>query len=260
MNDTRKGGVKALLFIFFLSLLTVGGYILTYELTKKETKTSLSELKDENKKFENLKIDPENEYIYYEDVNTISKEHDITYQRVILNINSPDAKNLQSTLNNATEEIESSLKKISETTISEEEEAKIIYKNDDIYETDYHQYTRYFTPEYISLLIEKFHFDCFNGPVYQKSQAYVFDTSTGNLLTNTELLKLHHLTLEKLKVKVQEKLTINNQNNEIDITATLNNLDSEDNYGLFINKSGHLTLSYLVKSSQVDYNDSIVLN
>ena len=63
-----------------------------------------------------------------------------------------------------------------------------------------------------------------------------------------------------MKVKVQEKLTINNQNNEIDITATLNNLDSEDNYGLFINKSGHLTLSYLVKSSQVDYNDSIVLN
>ena len=44
------------------------------------------------------------------------------------------------------------------------------------------------------------------------------------------------------------------------IEETINRINNETNYALFINKSGFLVISYLVKTTQVDYNDVIIFN
>ncbi len=57
----------------------------------------------------------------------------------------------------------------------------------------------------------------------------------------------------------QEETPKEEQIEAIDILGTLKNLDNPDNYGLYIDKSGYLTISYLVKTHEIDYNDIIIL-
>ena len=83
------------------------------------------------------------------------------------------------------------------------------------------------------------------------------DITTGEEDTsNQEEKKNQDTEEEKLP---QEETPKEEQIEAIDILGTLKNLDNPDNYGLYIDKSGYLTISYLVKTHEIDYNDIIIL-
>lgn len=258
MNDTRKGKFYALMFLFFLIFLIVGGYFLTKSLTKKEEATG----NEETPKFEKvdpdkLKIDKEEDFIYFVNKEVYSEELDIVYQDIMMNINSVEAREIANVLNRENATLEESIKLISDQKLSESENEKIVYRIKDIYEAKYREYTRYFSDKYASLVINDYEFDCFTGSKYLRSKAYVIDTVTGKVLTNEEILKKSNLTMEEIKLKVQEKLV---DEEDIDITSTLTGLDDTENFALYINKSGQIAISYIVKTTNSGYNDTIVLN
>ena len=202
--------------------------------------------------------------MYFKNIYNKSLENEMTYQDIVININSNDAITIEKELNKEMEALKKTYKKLSEQKISDEDQEKIIYKEDDIYSSTFKKYTRYFYKNYASLLSEEYDYDCFSGAIYKNSKSYVFDTTTGELLSKQELMKLYKKSLAGIKNTIKEKLeknqTIIDEIDLIDIAATLNNLDEDDNYALYINKSGFLVISYLVKTTQVDYNDVIILN
>lgn len=263
MDDVRSGHIYALLFIMFIGLLSIGGFFLTKMLTKNDQTENPK--KEENKSIvTNLKVNKDEEYLYFTNNETLSIEHDITYQDIKININSDDAKKIETKLNNEMAELKGSVKKISEEELTEEDLAKIIYKDDDIYSAKYRKYTRYIYKDYASIYIEDYEFDCLNGPNKVNTSAYVFNTENGKLLSNSEILDIYNISIEKLKSIVKEKLDkeqiVIDEVEQIDITSTLNNLENPNNYSLYINKGGFLYLSYLVKNVKNDYNDVIILN
>ncbi len=259
MNDSRKGKFYGLMFLFFLIFLVVGGFFLTKSLTsEKEPNNDITEPhKNEKEDPEKLKLDKEEDFIYFVNSEVYSEELDMVYQDIIMNINSEEARNIATTLNEEMRNLKSSIKLISDQDLDEENTEKIVYRIKDIYEAKYRSYTRYFSDKYVSLVLNDYDFDCFTGSSYIGSKAYVIDVTTGNILTNKELLSTFKLTIDEIKLKIQEKLK---DEEDIDITATLTNLDDEDNYALYINKSGQITISYIVKTTNSGYNDVIVLN
>ncbi|MCM1052858.1 MAG: hypothetical protein NC483_02640 [Ruminococcus sp.] len=256
--DIRRGKIYALIFVLFIIFLALGGFFLTNYLTK-SSKDKDSNIEEKVPEEKSLKILDNEEYIYFEDEEIKSESLDISFKKIKININSKEAGGIETKLNDEMDTLEENLKKISDMEIEDGEQEEIVYKEDDIYSAEYINYTRYFYKDYASILIDKYSFDCFSGSKYLTSSSYTFDTSTGKIITNDEILDIYSTNMTKIKMEVQEKLA-KKEDEEIDIANTLNNLDNSDNYAIYINKSGYLTLSYLVKSTKNDYNDVIIFN
>lgn len=262
--EIRKGKIYALIFIIFIVCLAIGGFFLTNVLVK-DNRNNLA-LQEETKPVAtpSLKINENEDYIYYSNIDTVSTKHEITYANIFINIDSNYAKNIMRKLNNETNTLKNTLKYISNETLSEEELAKIIYKEDNIFMASYRKYSRYFYKNYASILVEDYDFSCYEGSNFKNSKSYTFNTKTGSLITYEELLASYNLNIIKIKEQIQNKLNKNqtfiDEVAQIDITSTLNNMDDSNNYALFIDKSGFLNISYLVKSVAGDYNDVIIFN
>ncbi len=261
--EIRRGKIYGFIFLIFIICLAIGGFFLTKTFVKDRN----SEIADSNEPIreeKNLKINKSEDYIYFQNGDTKNLTHEIVYQDIFINIDSNDAQNIMDKLNMEMEELKNSFKILSEANLSEEEQAKVIYKEDNIYKADYRKYTRYFYKDYATILIDDYSFDAVKGKEYQKSFAYTFDTLTGKLIPRKTLLDLYNLNMTKIKERVAEKLnksqTVIEEVEQINIVETLNNLDNDDNCAVFINKSGFLSLSYLVKSAEGDYNDVIIFN
>lgn len=263
MNDIRNGKVYAALFMLFLVVLIVGGYFLTVQLTSSDNK-SKGDIESIAEKNEDYKVEQDKDYIYFVNSEQKSVEHEIIYQDIVMNFQGVYAASVASTLNSKMALLKETYKKLSEQDLTDEEQDKVLYKEDDIYSASYLKYTRYFYKNYASLLIDEYDFNCFDGELYRNSISYVFDVTTGDEVSKKELLNTYHKSLEAIKGVIKEKLeknqTIVEEKEVIDIASTINNLDNEENYALYINKSGFLVISYLVKTTQVDYNDVIILN
>ncbi len=303
MNDIRNGKIYASLFILFLVILGVGGFILTTTLTSKKPKTS--ELaQDTKQESTNMKIDSTQDYIYFSNATTKNSDFGIIYQDINLNINSSAAKTLENELNTKMAEAIISYKTLTEANLSDEELNDIVYKESDIYEAKYYKYSRYITSSYASVLSDEYFFDAHIGETYVGSKAYVFDLTTGNLLTKDAIFSIYNTSLDKIKNAVMTRLnakqstvlveeTPDTETNEpspdedtskdseskpndtskeetksdttweevevININATLQEFDN-DNYAVYIDKSGYLTISYLVKTRNSSYNDTIIIN
>ncbi len=275
MNDIRNGKVYGMLFLFFIVCLIVGGFFLMEFFTsspKKQVKEPPKEVALE----EDLKNNKKEDYIYFEDPLIKSELYGINYQNVKINLDSSSARATEIKLNEEMELLKETYKEIKDIDLEEDTLKEIIYKESGIYEAKYAKYTRYFYQNYASLLKDNYSFNCFDGEQYLNSNSYVFDTKTGEIITNEELFALYDLNLDKIKEQIKQKLenkqstiTIKetNEDNEeekevevIDINATLNNLDNIENYAVFIDKGGFLNISYLVKSVEKDYNDVIIIN
>ncbi len=262
--EIRRGKIYALIFILFIVFLALGGFFLTKELLENDKDKSATINNSSATNVKDLRLNKNEDYIYFTSIDNKSLTHEITFQDIFINIDSSDANNVMTKLNNEMQNLKSSFQTLSEAELSEEELEKVIYKEDDIYKTSFRKYTRYFYKDYAGILIEDYNFDCFKGDIFQNSEAYTFDTITGKLLSNGDLLNLYNLSMTKVKEKIVEKLnksqTVIDEEEQIDIAETINRLDNIENFALFINKSGFLSLSYLVKSVKGDYNDVIIFN
>ena len=84
------------------------------------------------------------------------------------------------------------------------------------------------------------------------------------LLLTTDLLELYKTNLDDVKIKIRERLvssqTIEEGIELIKVDETIAALNDSNNYALYIDKYGNLNISFIVKTTQVDYNENIKLN
>ena len=266
MDDIRSGKVKAAIFLFFIVVLIVGGYISMIMLTKdtkQDKKTSKVATKNNDEK-KDIKINDTEDYIYFDNIVVKNEIRDIMYQDVVFNFDSYDAKTIATFLNSEREANEKTYKTIGEVELTEEEQENILFKDSDVYEATYNKYTRYFYKDYATIVNSVFEYNCNEGSKNTGVSAYVFDTRSGSLLSKSKLMEEFDITLDKIKEIVQEKLekeqTIIEDVPQIDIVNTISSLDDDSSYALYVNKSGYLVINYFIKGIQENKLDVIILN
>ena len=257
--DNSKNTFGIITFIVILILFVVGGFFsMRYFTTHKDGK------KDEKKEeVIDLRMDKTRDYLYYSAREDIIASEEMHKEEVIFNFESLEA--LNKTLKEETEKIFDSIKYEKDMdlpkTDSEGNEIEYHKNEEGIYSINARDYEDAKYNDYISLVVKDYSYDIINGYVATAVKAYVVDIKTGKVITDEELMKKYEITLDQIKEKVKERLTnlqvLGEGEVVIDIDGTLNNITTK---ALSINKVGKLTLSFIVKSDQNTYNDSIDLN
>lgn len=250
MEENFKNKLGFWMFFVIVLFLAVGGYFFTdYILNVKE------EVSKNNKKEEkiNYKIDEEKDYIYFQNEKSIIDEDDVEvyYKDVIINIKGQE--NITEILENENKKYQGNIKYLSDMELLSED--IITYNYNNIYALTFREYKVYEYNNYVSLVIDNHNYSCFDLNSFASTKSYVFDISEGKLLTNEEVLNLYDVNMNHIINKIKEKLTNDQQVVDevelIKIDETINDL----NYSLYINEYGRLYISFLVKTTQVDYNE-----
>ena len=250
MEENFKNKLGFWMFFVIVLFLAVGGYFFTdYILNVKE------EVSKNNKKEEkiNYKIDEEKDYIYFQNEKSIIDEDDVEvyYKDVIINIKGQE--NITEILENENKKYQGNIKYLSDMELLSED--IITYNYNNIYALTFREYKVYEYNDYVSLVIDNHNYSCFDLNSFASTKSYVFDISEGKLLTNEDVLNLYDVNMNHIINKIKEKLTNDQQVVDevelIKIDETINDL----NYSLYINEYGRLYISFLVKTTQVDYNE-----
>lgn len=246
MEENFKNKLGFWVFFFLVLFLGVGGYFLTDYL--------LSDKSDENisqKEIVDHKIDKNKDYIYFINGETISEGAEIFYQDVVINLDTQT--NLTETLEKENKIYKNNIQYLSDVKMLSEE--LVNYNFDNLYALTFRNYKVYEYGDYVSLVIDAHNYSCFDLNTFVSTKSYIFNTKNGSLLNNEEILKKYNLNmdnvLEKVRIKLNETQKVVDEVELIKIDDTLNNL----NYSLYINEYGKLNISFLVKTTQVDYNE-----
>jgi len=257
MIESKNNIIGSILFVILVLFLGIGGFFFTKHVTKDDD-TTINKV-EESKITEEHKIDKEKDYIYFTDEKFISMEPDITYKDVVINLKT--AETINRTLKNELNEIRNSVKYIKDNKLDPTRE--IMYE-DEIYSASERNYENFEYKEYVSLLVKDYDFNCYDGSLLKKISSYVFNVSTGKLLLTNDLMDMYHINMDEVKISIREKLEkdqiIEEELELIKIDETINGLDNQANYALYIDKYGDLNISYIVKTNQVDYNENMKLS
>ena len=246
MEENFKNKLGITIFILLILSLAIGGFFFTNYILK----TDRSINNKEEKKI-SYKIDNKKEYIYFINNEVISEGAEIYYQDVVVNLTT------QTTLNEAlkkeNEIYKNNIKYISDMNLMSNE--LVNYNNDNLYALTFREYKTYEYDKYISLVINDYNYSCFDLITYNKSKGYIFDVETGMALEEKDIFYKYNTNLDKIKEQIRSELltkqSVVDEVEVIKIEDTINDL----NYALYINEYGHLFISYLVKTTQVDYNE-----
>lgn len=252
--ERHRDFIGSIVFVCFIIFLIVGGFFLTKYLTSDTQKKQIQ--KEEANK---LKVDESKDFIYFENVVPISEDPEIVHKDIIINIKGNDTVNeiLKSEMDN----IRLSVKKISESEVDATRE--MLYADGDIFYSLERNYSSYESSKYFSLLVVDSEFSCYTGSTIKNVKSYNYSLSNGKQISNQTLLEYNHLTIDDVKYKINEKLNADQlefgEENIISVEDTLNAI-SLDNAALYVNKTGKLVISIIVKTNQESYNDTIELN
>lgn len=231
----------------------VGGYFAMDYFTQVKEDVKTDKPKEETV---DLRIDKTKDYIYYENGEEILEEEEITRDEAVLNFTT--LKDINDNLRKEEKEIYQDIKYIKDLELEED----LVYQDNEegIYSLKYRNYENYKFNDYVSLISVDYDYDVVNGSVPYALKSYVVDINTGNILSEEELLNKYNLSKsiieEKIKDRLNDTQVLSEEENVIDINGTIDNLK----YTLYINKLGKLTVSFIVKSNKINYNDVVVLN
>ncbi len=251
MEDENSSYLGFGIFFFLVVLMVAVGSILIYI---NKTKSNHSEADEvEIVDSEKIKLDKEKDFVYYTLEEKVSDNLDFVYKKANINIKGSDAQKVNEELDKLYEEALKSVKKSNDSNICENES--------DIYSANVIDYILY-KEEYISLLVEENSYTC-TEDIQEPNHvyAYVFDARNGDLISSNELLEKYNLTYTQVLEKLEQHLKAQYENNtDIQINKTLNELKENENYILYISDNKKLVMKYIVKTTSVDYNDVIELN
>ena len=260
MNKT-KNIVSAIILLIIILLFVVGGFFFMNYFTNKEDNNKVGTT---NKKVQDIRINTTKDYIYYENEEEFIEEAEIEKKDVIINFTTQ--KDLNNTLHQELENIYNNITYIKDNSIPD----GTIYTNNakGIYSTMYRDYIDNTYGDYISLVILDFKYDVINSSVIDSIKGYVIKKTTGELLTPEELLKIFEVTeeqiIEKVKKRLDDSQVMEEDKTIINIDDTIKSIKNNDYYKgvktLSINKNGKLTLNFIVKTNEINYNDSVELN
>lgn len=252
MEETAKNKFMAIVFFGFIIALIIGGYFLT-----KQVKTGRKEnIVVSKEKGEEIKIDKNKDYIYFENEETINEEPDITYKDAIINLKS--AQVINNTLKNENEILRNSITYLKDQTLDDTK--TLMFPEVLIYQAKARDYELYKTNKYMTLLINNYDFDCYKGVLITGLKSYIVSIEKGAILSKEEIYQLFNINDETLIALVNDNLNANqlieNGVEVINIDLTLNNLFNDDNYAFYIDNN-ELYFSFIVKSNLIDYNENI---
>ena len=251
--ERKKDFVGGITFIIFVAILIVGGFFLTRYLTseKEHKKVLQSEI-------DKLKMDPKKDLVYYENETILSPDPDIIHKDIIINLKEADTVN--ELLKKSMDNIRTSVKKKGEVEI---DTSKDILYDIDIVSSKERNYTVYESLKYLSVLVTDSDFTCYNGSTITSQTAYTFSLSTGKRLSAETLLGYADVTIDDIKNKVRNKLEEDQKDltdgQTINIDETINLINTKD-LVIYTNKSGKIVISFVVKTNEDSYNDTIELN
>lgn len=255
-NDSNYLGFGLFFFLIVLIILVCSMLLFLNVRNKNQEKiiTDTNEVvvSDKNKK------DKSKDFIYFIDEETMSEELNLIYKMPVINLNSEDA-------NRINEEIKSYATQI-KGTLEKGDSSKCYYEEpNDIFKTDYLDYAIYTYQEYVTLLIRESNYSCQNGfSSSSKVKSYTFDVLSGHLLSMDALLSKYDMTLTNVLEQIRNNL--NNEQTIVDgipnikIEETINDLKPQETYVIYVDEFGDLILNYVVKTTSLDYNDTITIN
>lgn len=232
------------LFFFAIVLIVVTGSILIFLNNKSKQENNIF---NETKTIsDDLKIDKSKDFIYYTGDEVISTSLNIIKKYPVINIKSDDALKITNEIKSYVDLVSKDIEK------SDEEECE-----DNILEATTLEYATFNYQEYASLLIRETSYNCEDGfSSVSKVKGYTVNVTTGEYLDFTKLLKKYNLTFTEVIEKIKENL-----NSEIvQIEETIDNLKEQETFTSYIDEHGYFVLNYVVKTDEVDYNDTIILN
>lgn len=253
MEENFKNKLGLFTFIFIILFLAIGGYFFTnYLLNEKEDNKT-----NNNKEKQDYRIDQKKDYIYFTNSEVISEGAEIYYQDVVINLTTQET--LNETLEKENQIYKNNIKYISDQNILSDE--IINYNNDNLYALTFREYSTYEYEKFVSLVLTDYNYSCFDLITFNKTKSYIFNIETGKVLEEQEILKLYNTNIESIKEKIREYLLSKQEIiDEVELIKIEDTLNEFNNYSLYINEYGKLYISYLVKTSQVDYNEIMEVN
>ncbi len=252
MDQIDKSRTAIIVFIAIIILIAVGGYLLVTS-----DKESESNKKTEN--YDKIKVDKNQDFVYYTDREIVSSELEIIYQKININVNSEDAKRISSEINSKVDSLKNSITKISETEIPEDKE--LLYNVDDIYSADLQEYNYYQYKNYLIIKVDNYTYDCFGTFGAHDIKYYILNLKNGQEISASQLKEIYNVDDEEIKNKIDNHIyEINKEtnNNVINVSETIANADN--NYVLYISQNGDLMANIVVITNEINYNEDIVIN
>ena len=246
----KSSKIGALLFILFIMCLIAGGQYLYYmTIHKDDSNIKITKNSD-------CRVDSKKDHFYYKNEKVISESAEIYYKDLVVNIKGYE--HIADSLNEQNASYMSNIKYIKDMNLMSNE--IVNYNNDGIYMVTYREYKTFKYNNYASLVIEDYIYDCFDQSGIKGYKGYIFDISTGKLLTDDEVLSRFNTNMDSVKEKIREKLNgkqeVVDEVELIKIDDTVNNFKD---YAFYIDDTGILNLSYIVKTTKTDYNDSMII-
>lgn len=237
---TDRQNSKLTFFIFILVI--IGLIVLGYFLIKKP---DISEkILDDT---ETLEIDKTKNIVYYDNIDVISSEAQLEYKDIHINLNSDDAKELETKLNNNMNKIRGKYTKLEDNSNQE-----IINEADGIAEAQIIDYNTFNSTNYVTIEVNEYEFLASAMTFDNKLTYYCLDKRSGKLLTNQIIMKQENLSADTIRTKIYDHIK---DNAEIDIDVTMNNP-----YTLYYNEYGKVKANIIVKIGDINYNDNVEIN
>ena len=251
--ERKKDFVGGITFVIFVVVLIVGGFFATRYLTsdKAHKKVIQSEI-------DKLKIDSKKDLVYYENETILSPDPDIIHKDIIINLKEADTVN--ELLKESMDKIRTTVKKKGDVEIDPNKE--LLY-DIDIVSSKERNYTVYESLKYLSVLVTDSDFTCYDGSTITSQAAYTFSLSTGKRLSNSTLLGYAGVSINEVKNKIRSKLEEDQKDlsdgQTINIDETINSINEKD-LVVYANRTGNIVASFVVKTNEESYNDTIELN
>ena len=237
---TDRQNSKLTFFIFILVI--IGLIVLGYFLIKKP---DISEkILDDT---ETLEIDKTKNIVYYDNIDVISSEAQLEYKDIHINLNSDDARELETKLNNNMNKIRGKYTKLEDNSNQE-----IINEADGIAQAEIIDYNTFNSTNYVTIEVNEYEFLASAMSFDNKLTYYCLDKRSGKLLTNQIIMKQENLSADTIRTKIYDHIK---DNNEIDIDVTMNNP-----YTLYYNEYGKVKANIIVKIGDINYNDNVEIN
>lgn len=237
---TDRQNSKLTFFIFILVI--IGLIVLGYFLIKKP---DISEkILDDT---ETLEIDKTKNIVYYDNIDVISSEAQLEYKDIHINLNSDDARELETKLNNNMNKIRGKYTKLEDNSNQE-----IINEADGIAQAEIIDYNTFNSTNYVTIEVNEYEFLASAMTFDNKLTYYCLDKRSGKLLTNQIIMKQENLSADTIRTKIYDHIK---DNNEIDIDVTMNNP-----YTLYYNEYGKVKANIIVKIGDINYNDNVEIN
>ena len=237
---TDRQNSKLTFFIFILVI--IGLIVLGYFLIKKP---DISEkILDDT---ETLEIDKTKNIVYYDNIDVISSEAQLEYKDIHINLNSDDARELETKLNNNMNKIRGKYTKLEDNSNQE-----IINEADGIAEAQIIDYNTFNSTNYVTIEVNEYEFLASAMSFDNKLTYYCLDKRSGKLLTNQIIMKQENLSADTIRTKIYDHIK---DNDEIDIDVTMNNP-----YTLYYNEYGKVKANIIVKIGDINYNDNVEIN